>query len=109
LLALGQKQRAMDWVNRALLIAPDNLNMRYNLGCALAAQVHQTDTALNVLGPFFERVKSMSHLKHADVDPDLDPIRNDPRFREMVADAKSRVEREAEPGQARVTPIVAAS
>jgi hypothetical protein len=33
----------------------------------------------------------MTQVKHADVDPDLDPIRNDVRFQKMVADAKARL------------------
>jgi hypothetical protein len=33
----------------------------------------------------------MTQVKHADVDPDLDPIRDDPRFQKMVANAKERL------------------
>ena len=34
LAALGERDRAMEWMERALLIDPDNLNMRYNFACA---------------------------------------------------------------------------
>ena len=37
LAALGEADRAKDWMRRALLIDPDNLMMRYNFACALAA------------------------------------------------------------------------
>ena len=92
LAALGQADRAKEWVQRALLVAPDNLTMRYNLGCLYSAHLHDADSAIEVLGPFFETIRSLSHLSHSDVDPDLEPVRDDPRFQKMVADAKSRLE-----------------
>jgi adenylate cyclase len=91
LAALGEYQRAKDWMERALVIAPDNLTTRYNLGCMVSAYMNDPDTALEVLEPFYVAVPSMAHIKHADVDPDLDPIRNDLRFQKMVADAKKRL------------------
>ena len=33
--ALGEAERAKERMNRALLIDPDNWNMRYNFGCVL--------------------------------------------------------------------------
>ena len=32
---LGQKERAKEWMERALLVDPDNLTMRYNFVCSL--------------------------------------------------------------------------
>ena len=45
----------------------------------------------NVMEPFFERMNSTTLMRHLEVDPDLDPIRNDGRFKEMLADAKRRL------------------
>jgi adenylate cyclase len=95
LAALGESQRAKDWMERALVIAPDNLTTRYNLGCTLAAYMNDPDGALDVLEPFYVAVPSLAHIKHADVDPDLDGLREDARFKKMVADAKKRLERKA--------------
>ena len=33
---LGEKEKTREWIDRALLIDPDNLNMRYNFACVLA-------------------------------------------------------------------------
>ena len=33
---LGEAERAKEWINRALLIDPDNMHMRYNFACGLA-------------------------------------------------------------------------
>ncbi|MFL6849798.1 MAG: TIR domain-containing protein [Sphingomicrobium sp.] len=91
LAALGENQRAKDWMDRALLIAPENLTTRYNLGCAIAAYLDDANAALDVLEPFYTTVASIAHIKHADVDPDLDTLRDDPRFQKMVAEAKNRL------------------
>jgi adenylate cyclase len=91
LATLGDMNRAREWIDRAMLVAPDDLRARYNLACALSAQVNDTEGALKLLAPYFENVPTMTQVKHADVDPDLDPIRNDPRFQRMVADAKTRL------------------
>ena len=91
LATLGEFQKAKDWVDRALLLDPDNILMRYNLACALAVDIKDYGRALEVLTPYFERTVSRTQLQHADVDPDLDPIRDDPKFRQMMADAKDRL------------------
>ena len=97
LAGLGEFERAKDWMQRALVIAPDNLTTRYNLGCTLSAYMKDADAALEVLEPFYAAVPSMAHIKHGDVDPDLDPLRDDPRFQKMVADAKKRLTTVGEP------------
>ncbi len=93
----GEFQRAKDWMERALIVAPDNLTTRYNLGCTVAAYMNDPDAALDVLEPFYEAVPSMAHIKHGDVDPDLDPVRDNPRFKKMVAAAKKRLATANEP------------
>jgi len=86
---LGEAERTKDWINRALLIEPDNMNMRYNFACAMTT-LRETDVALEILGPVFETAH-IDRLNHAKVDPDLDPIRTDPRFEAMVASAEARL------------------
>ena len=87
---LGEAERAKDWINRALLIDPDNMNARYNFACALASLLKDFDAALEMLRPVFETL-AIGFLNHAKADPDLDALRDDPRFKAMVTAAESRL------------------
>ena len=91
LAALGEDQRAKDWIDRALLLDPDNILMRYNLACCLAQELKDNDRAILVIEPYFGRTVSATQIRHADSDPDLDGLREDPRFKKMVRAAKERL------------------
>jgi adenylate cyclase len=88
---LGEGVRAKEWIQRALLLDPENLSMRYNLACALATDLNDTEAALDLLETFFERVKSPIHVKHLEADPDMESLRDHPRFKQMLGDAKQRL------------------
>jgi len=90
LAALGEAERAKDWMNRALLIDPDNMNARYNFACQMAAHLKDSEAALKLLGPVFETL-AIGFLNHAKADPDLDLLRDDPRFKAMIAAAEARL------------------
>ena len=90
LAVLGQVERSKEWMARALLIDPDNLNMRYNFACCLAVHLKDKEAAIQMLGPVLAR-SAAGHIKHTKVDPDLDSLRDDPRFQQMMADADARV------------------
>jgi adenylate cyclase len=92
LAVLGDAERAKDRMNRALLVDPDNLNMRYNFACMFATSLPDHEAALALLGPFFEKTAT-GFLEHAKVDPDLEAIRDDPRFTAMVKAAEERLAR----------------
>jgi adenylate cyclase len=77
-------------MNRAMLIDFDNLDMRYNFACMLAAQMGDKDGALRLLQRNFSAI-SAYQLKVADADPDLDSLRDDSRFVNMVERARSRL------------------
>lgn len=87
----GDKDRAREWIQRGLLLDPDNLSMRYNMACAIITDFDDKEEALDILEPFFERVTSATHIRHLEADPDLDKIRETPRFQKMLAGAKKRL------------------
>jgi adenylate cyclase len=79
------------WVRpNAPLIDPDNMNARYNFACVLTTRLKDPDAALELLNPVFETLAT-GFLNHAKADPDLDPLRDDPRFKAMVAAAEARL------------------
>jgi len=90
LAALGEAERAKEWAERALLLDPDNMNLRYNFACTLITDLHDFEAALDMLGPRFETM-GIEVLNWVKSDPDLDPIRDDPRFKAMLAAAEARL------------------
>ena len=89
LAVLGQRERAEEWMERALLVDPDNLNMRYNFACTLARDLGDREGALRMLQSSISRLRGS--IGNVEFDPDLASLRDDPRFQKMVADAKKRL------------------
>jgi adenylate cyclase len=87
---LGDRDRAMETIERALLIDPDNLNMRYNFACVLSVHLHEKEAAMDLLAPILAQT-GQSLLNVARVDPDLDPLRGEPRFQRLLDEAAQRV------------------
>ena len=54
LLALGETERAKEMARRAVLIDPDNLNMRYNMACDLVVNLRDFEARNRVPGPGIE-------------------------------------------------------
>ena len=90
LAALGETERAKARMERALLIDPDNRNMRYNFACMLSVRFKDKDAALQLLEPLFATIQD-SFLAYAKADPDFELLRDDPRFKAMVAAAEARL------------------
>jgi len=90
---MGDRARAKEWAERAVLIDPDNISMRYNLACGLA-YLGDLPAVNDMLEPYFDNV-SITQLNHCVIDPDLDVMRGDPRFQDMIDGALARL------GQAR--------
>ena len=87
----GDEDRARDWIRRALLLDPDNVTMRYNVACTLALKLGDADEAIDALRPYFEAATGASQIAHAEADPDLDTLRNNATFKEMLSAAKQRI------------------
>lgn len=88
---LGEHDRAREWIERGLLLDPDNQYMRYNVACTLTNALKDDEAAIDVLEPFFERVNTASQIKHAEADPDFARLGKKPRFQRMLAETKERV------------------
>ena len=87
---LGNRQQAMDTIERALLIDPDNMTMRYNFACILAGYLREVDASLDLLELALAGA-NRAVVNTAAVDPDLDPLRNSPRFQEILTAAQRRL------------------
>ena len=90
LAALGENERMKEWIERAVLLDPDNLNMRYNLACVLIEVSHDNDAGLDMLEFVLERCLA-DVVNWVQSDADLDPVRDDPRFRAILAAAEARI------------------
>jgi adenylate cyclase len=91
LTTLGEAERAKDLMSRALLLDPTNLNMRYNLACALWANLHDPDAALDMLEPLFQSEAVEFLLNWSRTDNDMDGLREHPRFVAMTTAAQARL------------------
>jgi adenylate cyclase len=90
LAVLGENDRMKEWIERAVLLDPDNLNMRYNLACVLIGESHDNDAGLHMLAFVLERCAA-DVVNWVQSDADLDPVREDSRFKAMVAAAEARI------------------
>jgi adenylate cyclase len=86
---LGDLDRAKERIQRATIVDPDNINMPYNFACMLANWVGDLEGALDMLAPMMPR-QSRSLMITMLADPDMDPLRDHPRFKRMVAEAMKR-------------------
>jgi adenylate cyclase len=90
LCALGEGERAKARMERALLIDPKNFNMRYNFACALSVYLKDKEAALQMLGPVFESITE-AFLPYVKIDPDLELLRDDPRYQARLAATEARL------------------
>jgi adenylate cyclase len=88
---MGEDERAREWIERGLLLDPENLAMRYNMACTLTVGLNDDEAALDVLQPYFEIVNTASQIKHTEADPDLIRVRDTPRFKQMISATKERL------------------
>ena len=87
---LQSRERAEEWMERALLVSPDNAFMRYNFACTMASQFGDQEGALDLLEPIIPSI-SASAYKAFSTDPDLDSLRDHPRFKQLMAQAAERL------------------
>ena len=85
---LGETERAKEWAERAILLDPENINLRYNLACTMVG-LGELERAIELLATVFPVTMPQS-LRWFETDTSLDPIRDDPRYKALVAEATER-------------------
>ena len=90
LAVLGERERAQDRIERGLLVAPENVLLRYNIACILALKLQDPNGALDLLEPIVGSL-SQSGLKAFVADPDFDTLRGNPRYDALLERASRRL------------------
>jgi len=92
--AVGKLEKARELIERAVILDPDNLYMRFNLAWISVVFFNDSEGAIELLGPAMTKGGgSLICLIAADVN--LDTIREHPRFKTMLAEAMERIEAES--------------
>ena len=82
LVVLGEIDRAKEWAARALAIDPNDVLTQYNVACFYSL-IGEPEPAIGLLLGLLPRAghQTKDWIRH---DSDLDPIRGDPRFQEVL-------------------------
>jgi len=81
LVELGEPEKAAEWIGRALAIDPDEPLIQYNAACAYIG-LEKFEEAIGCLESAIG--KGFLSRDWMDHDSDLDPLRDDPRFKELM-------------------------
>jgi adenylate cyclase len=77
---IGQPSTGVQWAERALDIDPEDAGVRYNVACLFALEGHH-DRAIECLE---DAVRAgFAHRDWVENDPDLDSLRDNPRFKAL--------------------------
>ena len=79
---VGEREAGLHWAERALEIDPQDAGVRYNVACLYSLE-GQTGEAIRCLERAVEA--GFGHRDWIEQDPDLDALREHPRFQELVA------------------------
>lgn len=82
LAAIGEFDRARNWLERARAIDPDMEGSKYNIACTYSL-LGEVDRAIDLLELVVAKAGPDS-LNWIKADPDMDPIRDHPRFKALM-------------------------
>jgi adenylate cyclase len=82
LLELGERDRAKEWLSRAMSIDPDDILTQYNVACAYA-RLGELEAAFDMLERFLPHAnhETKSWIKY---DSDFDALRGHPRYQRVL-------------------------
>ena len=82
---LGERDRARDWAGRTLAMDPEDMNALYNIACVYS-QLGDGDQPIKLLEQVFPYLDAAAaNRAWFEHDSDLDPLRDNPRFQELMA------------------------
>ena len=82
LIQLGQRERGVEWARRARAMDPEDSGVLYNVACVYA-MLGEKDEAIACLEKSVSN--GFGHREWLENDSDLDPLRNDPRFKALLS------------------------
>ena len=88
---LGEVERAREWAERAMAFEPENYILRYNMACAFVSDLGDPERALDLIEDSLTHL-GRDHVRHTQADPDIASLHDHPRFKQMIADAKARLD-----------------
>ena len=83
LLSLGRKEEAIDWINQLIAKEPMDGGHWYDKAC-LYGRMGDLEGSLSALDTALQR--GYREFRHLEDDDDMDPIRDLPRFKQLVED-----------------------
>ncbi|MGB5748481.1 MAG: hypothetical protein WBM69_15990 [Desulfobacterales bacterium] len=87
LIRMGEKEKAMEWVKRLAATDRDEPAIIYGIAC-LYSLIGKPEEAVYYLGKAVD--DGFAHRQYLEKDGDFDPIRNHPRYIELIKDLKRR-------------------
>ncbi len=78
---LGEKEKGLEWANRARAIDPDDGGILYNVACLFALEGRKDDAIGCLTQAFKAGFGDVDWIAH---DPDLESLRDDPRFQALL-------------------------
>jgi adenylate cyclase len=83
LVYLGDRPRALEWADLAAVIDSQDSRTNYNLAC-LYSLLGKFDKCISHLELSIKGGRPVRHLEWAKTDPDLENVRHQPRFQELL-------------------------